>query len=685
MVDSLFIPMAVRRLVPPFLLVLLFGFSTAAVQRPRAPSRPSQYPNVILITLDTTRADRMGFLGSKRGLTPNLDAMAQQGVVFTRAYSHVPLTTASHTTIFTGTYPQFNHVNDFGVPLSPKLPYLPELLHQRGYQTGAFVGSLVLDPLDGTAPGFDRGFDVYDAGFHLRRHGADRYTTIERRGGTVVDHALAWLSHVANQPIFLWIHLYDAHDPYDPPSPYKERFPSQAYDGEIAYADACVGKLLDALRRHGLYEETLIAVMADHGESLGAHGESTHGVFLYEETLHVPLLIKLPLNRAAGRRIETRARLVDIAPTILRAAGLVPPAEMQGQSLLELTQAPVEAKPGGAKAVRPASEAQPDRPVYAETDYPHRAFGWSALRAWRTGKYLYIQAPEQELYDQSIDAGATRNLAESSKAVAGTLASQLADFREKTSQTLTSLAKPDPEQMQKLQALGYVSAATNSAQDQKMLGGTDPKVRIEIANLLHDAMFDVEDARYEQAVPLLERALAVQPEMPVANMQYGIAQARLKHFDLAITPLRKAVTLQPDNGMGHYELGLALFETGDWKAAAPEFESAAARAPHWADAHFSLAAVYARIDRVPDAMAELDSTLGISPDHYRANLLRGRILFLQGNPLGALNNLEKATQVEPDSREAHLFLADAYTQLGRVADAQKERAAAQAAGLPAVR
>src|SRR5215467_3939404 len=153
-------------------------------------------PNIILITLDTTRADRMGFLGSKRGLTPNLDAMARQGVVFERAYSHVPLTTASHATILTGTYPQFNHVNDFGVPLADQLPDLPDLLHHNGYRTGAFVGSLILDPLDGTAPGFDRGFDIYDAGFRLRRHGVDRYQSVERRASVVVDHALAWLSRL---------------------------------------------------------------------------------------------------------------------------------------------------------------------------------------------------------------------------------------------------------------------------------------------------------------------------------------------------------------------------------------------------------------------------------------------------------------------------------------------------------
>ena len=664
-----------RHSASSLLLFFLLSLSPVQAQRPKVPPRrnPSQHPNVILITLDTTRADRMGFLGSKRGLTPNLDAMARQGIVFTRAYSHVPLTTASHATILTGTYPQFNHVNDFAVPLSPRLPYLPELLHQRGYRTGAFVGSLVLDPLDGTAPGFDRGFEVYGAGFHLRRPGIDRYKTIERRGGTVVDHALAWLSQAPNKPFFLWVHLYDAHDPYDPPSPYKERYASQPYDGEIAYADACVGKLLDALRKRGLYDAALVAVMADHGESLGAHGENTHGVFLYDETLHVPLLVKLPLNRAAGKRIETRASLVDVAPTILNVAGVSPPSEMQGQSLLLALKAGAGPNPGALPE---------DRPAYAETDYPHRAFGWSALRALRAGKYLYIQAPERELYNQLTDPGESHNLASSAQAVTDTLAARLADFRGKTSQTTVDLAKPDPEQIQKLQALGYVGSDAKPMRDDLKLTGVDPKVRIEISNLLHDAMLDIEEANYQEAIPLLQRSLETQPDMPVANMQYGIALARLKHFDRAIAPLQKAVAVQPDNGMGHYELGLALFETGDWKAAAPEFEAAAARAPRWADAHFSLAAVYARINRVPDAMTELDSTLSISPDHYRANLLRGRILSLQGNPLGALNNLERATQVQPDSREAHLFLGDAFAQLGREADAEREHAVGRKLGDP---
>ena len=678
MLDSLFRMRSFRVLA--VLLIFEVGF---AAQSPRVPRKPalavpsdSAHPNIILITLDTTRADRMGFLGSKRGLTPNLDAMARQGVAFSRAYAHVPITTASHTTILTGTYPQFNHVNDFGIPLSPRLPYLPDLLHAQGYHTGAFVGSLILDPLDGTAPGFDHGFEVYDAGFHLRRHGMDRYKSVERRADDVVNHALAWLSQLPNGPFFLWVHLYDAHDPYDPPPPFKARFASQPYDGEIAYADSAVGKLLDEIRKHGLYDETLIAVMADHGESLGAHGENTHGIFLYDETLHVPLLFKLPASRAAGKRVDARVRLVDVAPTILQEAGLPVPKEMQGESLSAMMMKPATGSHGTAAV-------EEERSAYAETDYPHRAFGWSSLRALRSGKYLYVRAPERELYNQTIDPEAAHNLAGGAKAVADTIAAQLDAFRSQTSQTLVGLAKPDAEQTQKLQALGYVASNAAESRDDEKLTGVDPKTKIEVSNLLHDAMFDVEDARYQEAVPLLKRVLAEEPNMPVANMQYGMAQARLKNYAEAIPPLQKASQLLPDNGMGRYELGLALFETGDWKGAAPQFQAAVVRAPKWADAQFSLAAVYARIDRVPEAMEHLDACLGLSPDHYRANLLRGRLLSLLGKPSEALPNLQKAAAVEPDSREAHLFLADAYAQLGRSADEKIERTRAEKSEAPA--
>src|ERR1700722_707206 len=279
---------------------------------PKTPSSITKPPNIILITLDTTRADRMGFLGSKRKLTPNLDALARQSVIFSRAYAQAPLTPPSHATILTGTYPQFHQVNDMQTPLATDLPYGPEIFHMHGYHTAAFIGAIVLQPEPPYAPGFDRGFDTYDAGFHNEGPGEDRYQTTQRRGTEVVAHALAWLNEHSKGPFFVWIHLYDAHDPYDPPEPYKTRYSSAPYDGAIAYEDEAVGKLLRQLKLHGMVDDAIIAIMADHGESLGAHGEDTHGVFLYDETIHVPLLIKLPHRTAAGRRIENRVELVDV-------------------------------------------------------------------------------------------------------------------------------------------------------------------------------------------------------------------------------------------------------------------------------------------------------------------------------------------------------------------------------------
>src|SRR5450631_2507125 len=459
-------------------IILLAGSATIASAAPRPVASP--HPNIVLITLDTTRADRMGFLGSPRGLTPNLDALARQSVVFTHAYSQVPLTTASHATILTGTYPQFHQVNDFGVPLAEDLPYAPYIFRGNGYHTAAFVGSLVLDPETRSAPGFERGFDTYDAGFQRRHAGESRYQAIERRGGEVVAHALAWLNAHPKGPFFIWVHLYDAHDPYDPPEPYKTKYVSAPYDGEIAYVDSVVGKFVTQLRTRGLYEGALVAVMADHGEALGDHGETTHGIFLYDETIRVPLLFKLPRERSAGTRIDSSAGLVDVLPTILQAVGIAVPQEVQGESLLAM--------------LKPA--ASHDRPAYAESDYPHRTFGWSSLRSLRTGKYLFIEAPRKEVYDESADPKAEHNLSTSSVAVTNTLAGQLDTFRRKTGTAKEApKVSTDPGLQERLNALGYVATDSSSS---SMPGikesGADPKDKVEVVNLLHRAEMLKEDS-----------------------------------------------------------------------------------------------------------------------------------------------------------------------------------------------
>jgi choline-sulfatase len=625
-------------------------------------------PSIVLITLDTTRADRMGFLGSKRGLTPSLDALAKQSVVFTRAYAHVPLTTPSHATILTGTYPQFNQITDLGNTLANDLPYLPDVLHRRGYATAAFVGSQVLDPAGVGAPGFARGFDTYDANFHSRSSGEDRYQSVERRAVTVVDRASAWLVQHSRGPVFLWVHLYDPHDPYDPPEPFKAKYARELYDGEIAYSDFALSKLFGVLRSHGLYSSSVIAVMADHGEALGEHQEATHGVFLYDETIHVPLVIKLPGAREAGMKIENRVGLADVAPTLLHIAGIDVPATMQGTPLLGKTK--MKAAESG-----PDNRA-PDRALYAETDYPHRAFGWSSLRSLRTGKYLYVQAPKPELYDESADPKALQNLASEQHAVTETLSSQLQQLRQKTSSV--GVVKPElrPEQAEQLQALGYVATAERPGQAE-VEGGADPKDKIEIANLMHDALLGAEEDRYGDVVAPLQRVLKEQPGSGLGNLELGKALNRLQRSSEALPYLEKAAELVPESGRAHYELGIALRETGELEKSAGEFERAVARAADSPDMHFSLASVYEKMGRTTDAAREYKTALQLDSQHFLANLMLGRLLGMQNQPAEALPYLQAAVRLNPRSVDAHKFLANVYSELGQQENASRERLEAE--------
>ena len=630
-------------------------------------------PNIILITLDTTRADRMGFLGSKRGLTPNLDKLARKSEIFTRAYAHVPLTTPSHATILTGTYPQFNHVSDLGAPLGGDLPYLPEILRQHGYHTAAFVGSQVLDPKGEGAPGFERGFDRYDAGFHSRRSGEDRYQSVERRAGTVVDHAAAWLGLHSRGPFFVWVQLYDPHDPYDPPDPFKAQYADAPYDGEIAYTDLAVGKLLAVLEARSLFDGAMIVVAADHGEAFGEHGERTHGVFLYDETIHVPLLIKLPKEQASTR-VESRVGLVDIAPTVLAVARVPVPAEIQGSSLLYATRRK-------ASADR-AAEVPAERSSYAETDYPYRAFGWSPLRALRSGKYLYVQAPERELYDQSTDPGAVQNLATGSKAIADTLAGQLQRFRASTRSTRSQSAPGlRPEQAEQLHALGYITgdSKVNPGEDAT---GPDPKAQIEIANLMHEALLAAEEDRYSDVVAKLEPVLKAQPSSGLANLEMGRALNHLDRFAEALPWLRKAVEFSPASGKAHFELGSALVQTGDPVGATRELRAAMALAPDSEDAPFALAFAYEQEGNEVEAVTLYRATLRLNPDHFGANLMLGRLMAMQNQAEAALPYLRKAVGLEPGSADAHRFLANVYLELGQHENARRERAEADRLSRP---
>jgi choline-sulfatase len=650
-----------------WLCVLSVGMSTLAAF--------GTSPNVVVITLDTTRADRMGFLGSRLGLTPNLDALAKQSAVFTHAYAQAPLTPVSHATIFTGTYPQFHQVLDFPMPLAKDIPYAPDILRAQGYHTAAFIGSLALDPAGG-APGFDRGFDFYDADFHSRDfHQGDRYKTVERRGGEVVARTLAWLNqHPKDRPLFLWVHLYDAHDPYDPPEPYKTRYAKEPYDGEIAYVDSCVGKLLHELKVRSLYDDAVIAIMADHGESLGAHGEDTHGVFLYDETIQVPLLIKLPhAGATAEKRIDNRVELVDVLPTVLDAIGIAIPSGVQGKSLVGL----MKPGPQGDQSAA-VIETWRDRPAYAESDYPFLAYGWSATQALRAGKYLYIQAPRRELYDEPADPKAEHNLAAQSTAVADTLSGRLEDIRQKTTNRReVPKVLVDQSTRDKLAALGYVSSSNTSITNAPAGQAPDPKDKIQAANTIREINSLFENGRFNDAIPLLEGLIAKEPNMAILYAKLGGSYMKLRQFDKAVPVLRKATELDPSLSMAQMDLGRALLRVSDFNGAATVFEGVINKSPRMLDAHLFLEIAYFRAGRVPETIKECENVLEVMPENYGSYMLLGRALASSGKLEEAITKLQKAEQLRPESGEPHMALSEVYEKMGRNEDAARERAAAE--------
>jgi arylsulfatase A-like enzyme len=358
------------------IILATFASSFAAAQTPA-----KEPPNVLFVTIDTLRADHVGCYGYKQVKTPNIDSLAADGSRFERAYAVVPVTLPSHSSMMTGTYPMLSGMHDFsGNKLSPLQPTLASVLKQSGYETGAVIAAAVLD----SRFGLNQGFDFYYDHFEFSRLDEANLDEMERPGNAVADVALDWLAQNSQHKFFLWMHLYDPHFPYHPPEPYATEYATHPYDGEIAFADEQLGRVLHFLKEKGIYQNTIIVLCGDHGESLGEHGEKTHGFFIYNATMHVPLIIRLPEGSTA-HTIADPVSLVDLMPTVLSAAGLATPSQVQGRSLLS----EIRGVPSGADLA-----VNRDRTLYGETFLPRIHFDWSELRASENAKYHFIEAPK---------------------------------------------------------------------------------------------------------------------------------------------------------------------------------------------------------------------------------------------------------------------------------------------------
>ena len=597
------------------------------------PTKPFP-PDIFLITIDTLRADHVHCYGYTHGATPALDALAKDGVRFAEAFTPSPITNTSHASILTGLMPGSHGVTDFAVPLSAAHPTVAELLKPHGYRTAAFIGAVILDSKT-LAPGFDRGFDFYD-NFPEHSSTKSRWGRVERRGMVVVEHAESWLSQHSAGPHFMWVHLYDPHDPYEPPLPYSQIYKDHLYDGEIAYADSALAHFIAYLKGTGKYRGSIIVVVGDHGEGLGEHHEDTHGIFLYDSTTHVPLIAKLPGGLSAGSVVTAQVRTLDIVPTLLELAGASVPQKMDGESLQPYF--------GG--------KSEADRPAFGETDYPLR-FGWAPLRSVRSGGFKFIAAPRPELYDLQLDAAELSNKYESQDARVEKSRAMLAEVRSREA---------------------LVSADAGGANAPSL---PDPKDKIEEQNLLHAAMIASEDNRSADARKTLEKVLALDAKSPAALRQIGELELQAGDYVQAAHHLKGATDVRPDDATAWFYEGQAQEKTHDLAGARVALEASLKLMPAQIEARLLLGHVYLGLKDPTAAEDQFEAALLLQSGSVEAQLGLAEAQITNGKFAEAAQSLQALSKSQPKNPKVFDLLAKAYSGLGKKAEAQQAEARAK--------
>jgi arylsulfatase A-like enzyme/Flp pilus assembly protein TadD len=615
----------------------------------------SPSPNVVVITIDTLRADHLGCYGDQQIRTPHIDSLAADGVRFERAYTPVPVTLPAHTVLFTGTYPLLSGIHDFSAnKLSPTQPTLASVLKEQGYTTGAVIGSAVLD----SRFGLNRGFDFYYDHFDFNRLQESNLDEMERPGNVVADTALDWLAKHDKNKFFLWMHLYDPHFPYRPPEPYSEQYKDRPYDGEIAFADAQVGRLIRFLKDKGLYQNTIIVLTGDHGESLGEHGEKTHGFFIYNATLHIPVIFHLP-GQKLGNRMPELVSLADLMPTVLQVLKVDVPSQVQGRNLLPLMTTKKEDQSQG---------------LYAETFLPRLHFNWSELRGIETKNYHFIDAPKPELYDLAKDPGETQNLYQTKKAVADEMRARLATLIRQYSggQELAEKTGLDPALMERLQSLGYAGFSGGGSPIVSNRSLPDPKDRIQAYELFSDAMADSQHARYRESVDKLNLVLQADQDSIPAHYLLGLNYYRMREFSMAVAQLQRVVQLSPDYALAVFQLGLAYGQMGDWDRAIETLKRALQLDATNFSASYNLGAAYLQKKMVPEAVSAFRQCITTAPDYAQGHRALGEVLLYQGQINEALAELHRAIELDPNDPGSHIALAKALAATGKNDEAEDE-------------
>jgi arylsulfatase A-like enzyme len=589
----------------------------------RSPAPEPRARNLILVTIDTLRADRLGAYGNPDVATPHLDRIAGEGALFPEAAVAVPLTRPSHATILTGLDPADHGLRDnVSPPLAAGIPTLATILKRAGFETAGFISAVVLS----SQSGLNRGFDHYSDRFELGADDARFLNSIQKRGDGPSGEAVAWLEARRGGRFFAWLHLYDPHDPYEPPEPYAARYPGRPYDGEVAYSDALVGRVLAALDRLGRRDDTLVVVTSDHGEGLGEHGENAHGFFVYQSTLRVPLLLRGP-GIPPGARPSVTARSVDLLPTVLELLGVGPAGE--------------RALPGRSLVPAWHGKTIGEEPSYAESLLPLLHYGWSDLRSLREGRWKYIQAPRAELYDLLRDPREHENLAQAQPARAEAMRAALA--RRLTSETQAGgegSAGVPPDLLEKLGALGYLGAGAPPAGSAT---GADPKDKIDEYKVLNRLVRE------------------------------GLLSLREKDHRRSVERFRELLRRGISSFEVHYYLARGLVGLGRPREAVPHFEKALERLPGFAAAWLALAESQLALGDAAAALATLQKGAGACSRDPRILEREAQLLRAARRGPEARRAYEKAAALAPKDALLKVQLAEVCRDLGDLESAARAR------------
>lgn len=620
-----------------FILAVAAAAVAVFVVRPhKAPVTRDSRLNVLLITLDTTRADRIGVYGYSKARTPNLDAIARNGVLFSNAYCQVPLTLPSHCSIMTGTTPLVHGVHNNGTyVLAPDKVTLAKVLKDKGYKTAAFVASFSVD----SRFGLDQGFDIYDDNF--QENAPFKALNAERKAEQVLAAFTPWFDKLKDEPFFCWLHFFDPHVPYNPPSPYREEFKDRLYDGEVAYMDFIIGELMRKVKERNLLGRTLIVVAGDHGEGFGEKGEAGHGIFLYDMTMRVPLMMYSENHLPSNILVPARVRLTDIMPTVLEMLNVPKPAAVQGTSLVPYIQ----------------KKKKSDLDSYIETYYPKENYGWSPLVGLIAGGWKYIRAPKEELYDLRSDPNEEKNTLSSNGKTAAKLKTSLdALIKDSVIPGATAKRELSAEEQDRLRSLGYVDYSDKTGRGKP----ADPKDKLDELRMIQEAEKNEFEGNYAAAAALHEKMLALRPDSASSYVNLALAQARMNNFEATVRTLKRGIEKIPGSPILLSRLGYTYLVMGRPQEAFSTMAEVLKTNPNHIDALTASAVILDNQGRLEEARVFFERVLAVEPENKFVRISYAQNLTKSGRPAEAIAVFTKLSQDFPQDNLPFEFLGITY-------------------------